>query len=330
MNKRNQILAAILVLQVVLIGVVFLLPGLGFGVRGAARGGPAKSLFPGVEADRIVGLTIRDGQGQSIGLARRPNGWVLPEADDYPCKEDKVTSFLSKLVALKTDRLVTQTSGSHKRLKVSEADFERLVEFELADGTRHKLYLGTSAAAQASHMRADDQNEVYLSSNLSTWDVGTTAAAWVDTSYLSVPQDQVIALTLENASGRLDFTRISTDTWTMQGLGAAERLDQNKVQSLVSRATSISMSQPLGKQEKAEYGLGKPSAVVTLQTRTADGASRTYTLRVGAKDDKDNSYIVRSSESEYYVRVSEWAVNDLVQKGRQDFLELPPTPTPQG
>lgn len=319
MTRRNQILAGVLLLQLVLAGWMFW-------PRKATTGGAGKSLFPGIEADRIVKLTVRDGLGESVELARRTNGWVLSAADDYPCTQDKVSSFLAKLLALKTDRMVTQTSSSHKQLKVADGAFERLVEFELSDGTSHKLYLGTSAGTQSSHMRADAANEVYLSQGLSAWDVGALATSWVDASYLSIPQDQVAALILENANGRLQFTRISTDTWTLKGLGVAEKLDQNQVLSMISRATSISMDKPLGKQDKPEYGLGKPSAVVTLQTQGDQG--KTYTLSVGAKDEKDSSYVVKSSESAYYVRVSEWAVKDLVEKARSGVLEQPPTPEP--
>ncbi len=63
--------------------------------------------------------------------------------------------------------------------------------------------------------------------------------------------------------------------------------------------------------------------------RRSAEAVETYTLRVGAKDDEDNSYVVSSSESPYYVRVSNYTVKDFVERTRDDFLEQPPTPTPE-
>ena len=86
MNRRNQILAAILAAQLLLVALVFW-------PRKAATVSSGQILFPGIEADRIVQMTIRAAQGQSLTLARRPNGWVLPDADDYPCREENVTSF---------------------------------------------------------------------------------------------------------------------------------------------------------------------------------------------------------------------------------------------
>jgi hypothetical protein len=320
MNRRNLILIGVLVLQLVVAAVVFW-------PRATASETAGQSLFPGVEADRIVGLTMSDAEGKSIQLARSADGWVLPEAGDYPCQEEKVPVLLTKIVGLKADRLVTQTSSSHKRLKVAEDAFERRIEFELADGTRHRLYLGTSPSFRAIHVRADSQDQVYLTSDLTSQDAAAEAADWVNQDYLSVPAEQIVAVTLENANGRFEFEK-GGDTWTMKGLAAGEALNEGAVEALVNRAALTTLLQPLGKEDKETYGLQKPNAIVTIQTHSDEAGDKTYTLWVGAKDAADNSYVVKSSGSEYYVRVSEYSAQDLVEKGRADFLQLPPTPTP--
>jgi hypothetical protein len=130
-------------------------------------------------------------------------------------------------------------------------------------------------------------------------------------------------VTLENTNGTFTFTKDDEGKWTMDGLAADETLDQTKVTDLVRRAASVNMTSPLGKEEKASYGIDEPNAVATLETE-----DKTVILSVGAKD-SDNSYVVTSSESPYYVRVSEYSVKDLVEKTRDDFLQLPPTPTPE-
>ena len=320
MNRRNQILIGALVLQLLVVAAVFW-------PHATASGEAGQSLFPGVEADRIVGLTIAGADGKSIQLAKRANGWVLPEADDYPCQEGKVPGLLTKIVGLKTDRLVTQTSSSHKRLKVAEDAFERRVEFELADGTRHRLYLGTSPSFRTIHVRADNQDQVYLTSDLTSQDAGAEATAWVNSDYLSLPAEQIAAVTLENANGRFEFEKDGA-TWTMKGLAASETLNEGTVKTLVNRIALTTLLRPLGKEEKEAYGMQEPNAVVTIRTHSDEAGDKTYTLSLGAKDTADNSYVVKSSESEYYARVNEFSAKDLVEKGRADFLQLPPTPTP--
>lgn len=328
MNRRNQILAAILALQLVAV-VIMVWPS------PTTSDGEGRGLFPGLEADRIVALTITGPAGESIQLAKRSGEWVLPEAGDYPALADKVTALLTKIVGLKADRLVTETSSSHKRLKVANDDFERLIEFELADGTRQQLYVGTSPAIGVAHVRSGGDDEVYLTSDLSAQDAGLEATAYAEQVYFSVPRDDVTAITLENTNGRFELERtvsesegVTSDEWSLASLSSDESLSQAKVKTLFNRAVSVSMLRPLGKEEKAEYGLQNPTAILTIKTRSDGEGDKTYTMHVGAKEESSNTYVVISSESPYYVRVSEFTVQDFVENTRDDLLELPPTPTP--
>jgi hypothetical protein len=320
MSKLNRILIGVLVVQIV-VAAIILWPR-------PVVSGEGQSLFRGVEAERIAKLTITAADGSSIHLAKSGSGWMLPDADDYPVLEDKVPPLLEKIAGLKAERLVTQTAGSHKRLQVAEDSFERRIEFVLDDGVLHTLYLGSSPSYGTTHVRADNQNEVYLTSELSAQDAAVDASSWVDRDYLDIPQDQIVAVTLENANGRFEFAKIGEETWMMTGLQAGEAYDEAKVKALVNKARYTTMLRPLGKIEKAEYGLANPQAIVTIVTESADTGTKTYVLQVGAKDPADNSYVVKSSGSAYYVRVSEFTVNEFVEKVQDDLLMQPPTPTP--
>jgi hypothetical protein len=86
----------------------------------------------------------------------------------------------------------------------------------------------------------------------------------------------------------------------------------------------LNLTAPLGREELASYGLDQPKAVATIET-----ADQVVTLRVGAQDPDDKSYTVISSESPYYVQVSQFSVQNLVENTRDDFLEAPPTPAPE-
>ncbi len=69
--------------------------------------------------------------------------------------------------------------------------------------------------------------------------------------------------------------------------------------------------------------------MLTVLTRSQDGAVKTYSLRLGARSDEDQSYVASSSESPYYVRVADYAVKNFVEDTRDSFIQLPPTPTPE-
>ncbi len=320
MNRRNLVLVGTLILQIILVAVV-LWP------RSGAAGEEGQSLFPDVEAAQIVALSITDASGETINLARESGSWVLPDADDYPCQEGKVPELLIKLVELRSGSLVTQTSASHKRLKVAEDDFERRIEFELADGSRHQLYLGSSPTFSATHVRVAGQDEVYLTSDLSATDTSTQPTSWVERTYFSVTRADVVGLTVENESGEFGFVKINDD-WSLKDLAPDETFNLTNFQTLLSRASSIAMVRPLGQEELEGYGMQSPRAVVTIRTHSDDEGDKVYTLRVGAQDAQDNSYVMTSSESPYFVRVSEFTAQDFVDKSRDDYLELPPTATP--
>ena len=322
MNRTNQILAGVLALQLIVVAIV-LWP------RPAASLVRGEPLFPDVEADQIVRLTITSTSGDRIQLAKNMDKWVLPEADDYPTQEKKVPEFLEKIVGLTTDRLVAKTRASHKRLKVAEDDFERRIVFELADGTTHTLYLGTAPRYGTCHVRADKQDEVYLTRNLTLSDASTSASLWINTVYFSVPKDQVVAMTVENQNGRFEFEKDEAGKWAMKDLAPDEKFKENNVISMVNRLVSLRMRYPLGKTEKDDYGLKEPNAMVTVKTKDSEGHVKPYSLLVGAKNEEENSYVVKSSESPYYVYVSDYLIKAFVERGRKDFTELPPTPTPE-
>ena len=315
MKRHNQILAGILVVQIALSVVVFW--------PKPAASAERAPLFPEIEADDVVGLTITDADGNVLAVRQVGDAWVLPDADDYPAQADKITSLLEKIVGLTTGRLVTRTDASHRRLQVAVDEFSRRIDFELADGTNHTLYLGSSPSYGAIHFRVDGQSEVYLTSDIGSYETGAAVASWIDPSYPTVAQEDVTEMTLQNGNGEFTFTRDAGDgNWTMEGLATDETLNEAQVDNLLRRATSVVIVRPLGKEEKPAYGMDEPGALVTL-----GGGEKTVTLRVGAKDPTDNSYVVISSESPYYVHVAEYGVQNLLESTRDDFLQLEPTPT---
>jgi hypothetical protein len=319
MSRTNQILAGILALQVVVAVVVFW-PR----TSAVAAGEP---LFPDIEAEQVAWVRIEDPASGEIELERTDVGWVLAGTDGFPCTETAVSTFLEKVLALDTARLVTETPASHARLEVAEDSFSRRIAFRLEDGTAHTFYLGSSPSYNVAHVRLEGQDRAYLVSGLSATDASVRATAWIDALYVSLESDQVVALTLENDSGTYAFAKDADGAWSMAGLSSEETLNEGEVSSLVTRISSVRMQRPLGQDEDPGYGMGDPQAVVTVQTRDEEGATETQILVVGAQDAKDNTYVVKASTSPYYVRVAEFAVQDFVEETRADLIEQPPTPT---
>lgn len=315
-NRRNQILGALLVFQIIVAAIV-LWP------RSNAASAAGVPLFKDVHSDQITCLTIQD-SNNSVQLVKEDGKWVLADSDSFPANSDAIDELLQKIVDLKTDRLVARTPASHARLKVAADDYERRIDFA-TDGQQYTLFVGSSAGSQTSHVRAGGQNEVYLASDMATWQIGADASSWVNPVYFQVNQDDVVAITLENANGTFEFEKDENGQWTMAGLAADETFNPNNLTSLITRLTSLNMVKPLGKTEQAAYGLDDPSAVVTVTTVDADGQRQTDTLRIGALDEKTNRYVVASSQSPYYVQVANYSAEAFITRTRDEFLAKPPT-----
>lgn len=321
MNQRNLILTVALIAQVMLILLITTLRAPG----SSAAAGP---LLGEMKAADITRLAIQDKEGRRIELARQGDAWTLPQQDDFPADAARVTPFLDKLTGIRASRLIARTPASHERLQVAAGNYVRRIELTRADGGSRTLFMGTSAGGSAVHVRLDGADEVYLADGLTSFDAGVEASNWINTTYLQVAQDQVSTLTLANANGVFAFEKDSAGAWTMQGLNAGETLDPAKVTDLLSRLSFVSMTRPLGKTAKPEYGLDTPATTITVTLKQENASPKPIVLRIGAQDASDNAYAVSSSESPYIVRVSSFTVEPFVTRSRQDFLAAQPAPTP--
>jgi hypothetical protein len=305
----------------VLIAVIFWPRG------GAVQAGEA--LLDDFDPAQIGRISIEDADGNSTTLAKSGQSWVLPDADDYPADAARIDPLLQNLAAIQTDRLVTQTAASHGRLGVAGDDFERRITLENEGGGSTVLYVGSASGARATHVRLDGQDEVFLTGEISSFDVGAAPGSWIDTAYLSLPGDQISGMRLDNANGTLEFVKDAVSgEWSLADLPEGRQANSAKISSLVTRLASQRMVQPLGNQEQPEYGFDQPAATVTLVAPGENETTRTYQIEIGAKDTGGSDYIVRSSESEYIVRVAGASLEELLSGTAEDFLQAEPTPTP--
>jgi hypothetical protein len=316
MKRHQQILAGLLIIQIVLAAITF------WPKSAATSGG--KPVFVDLSTDDVVALAITDDLDTRISLRKVDGEWVLPDAGNYPAQAAKITPVLEKLAKLNTGNLVTRTDTSHKALQVAGDDFVRRIDVEIADGTTATVYLGSAPRYTATHFRVYGQVETYLTTDFSTWDLNTSAASWIDTAYVTIDAATLTEIVLENANGAFTLVK-SGEEWLLAELADGDVIAPGKVNDVVSKVTRVTMQRPLGTEEESAYGFSAPAATVTL--KTGDGG--VYTLRIGGQLAGETNYIVKSSESAYYVVVAEFNVKPLVENAYADFIQEPtPTPAP--
>ena len=329
-NRSNQILSVVLVVQLILVGIIFF-PG---SDDAPLTTGPLLADFA---VDAVDELRLQDGEDQEILLARNDIGlWVLPEYDDFPARQDEVTGLLNSLASLQANRLIAQNSSSHNRLRVGGDAFERSVEIN-GDDT---LYLGTSAGANATHTRVEGDDRVYLTSGLSAFDLNLNLTQWINAQYFSVPSENVVALTLENGNGTFEFDRVD-DEWVFVGLEEDETFNPLAFDTLLNQSTAVRMNAPISREEDERFGMDEPRAVVTLtvaepvepeaptegetdeeaEVAEPEVVETTFTLTVGALVEEAD-FAFKASSEDYFVRVSTTTANGFVDRDRNSFLEI--------
>lgn len=327
--SRGNLLLAVLALVQIGLAAYMLWPRSTVGEAGAP-------LMGELESSDIIGLTIAEGE-REIRFDKDGADWAIAGTEGFLTNEDsdgtnKVVAALEKLLVIDGNRLVTKTPSSHKRLQVAADDFVRKVTATTSDGEQ-TIYIGSSAGSGATHVRLDGFDEAYLTNEISSFELSTSASSWVDTQYFALNSDEVTAFTLDNGNGTFIFERDETESedspgqWIMTDLTDDEMLDQTKINTLVNQATNLRMTQPVGKSEEASYGLDSEGANITFTIQeSGEGAAptpQTVTLLIGASSDESTDHYAKASSSEFVVLVSQFNANQLLDKARVDFLVEP-------
>lgn len=338
LNRSNITLAVALAVQIVLLAISV-----------AARTGreerTVQPLLPGFKADDVTELEIVDDLDNSLRIARRDDGWALPKADDFPVNSDKAEELLGSIAGLDTGRLVASNPANFPRLEVAEEEFRRKLSIS-SGGETSVLYLGGSAGADTVYARLEGENQAYLGAGLSAWEASTQVSGWIDASYVNVPQEDVIRVKVSNANDSFAFER-DGESWRYLGLPEGDAFEDTLMPGILRNASSVRMVEPLGRASLDEYGLAEPSATVEVEYRqfvemeaeraeddsdsqeneandSEDRASyrtESYTLYFGAKL-ADGNIVLKSSISDYFVTVHEYALDTFSDLDQTDLLRI--------
>ena len=273
-------------------------------------------LFSDRTTEDIIELQLVNVDGERMNLAKQGDDWAMSDADNFPVSVEKVDPLITKLLALKTDRIVATTDNSHIRLEVSSEKYKRKIDIVWADDTINTLLLGNSAGTGAMHFRLMSADEVYLTSALTAWDANTTPSRYIDTQYFALDKESIESIELNNNSGRFVLER-TNGKWLYDGLKEGEIFDQSSMDTFLVQVSSIRMVSPLGNTFNDSYGLNNPQAVLSISTNN-EGELQEHSFTVGSQS--GDNYIVSASSSEYYALVSAYNGNNLVEKTHSDFI----------
>ncbi|MEM9777214.1 MAG: DUF4340 domain-containing protein [Chloroflexota bacterium] len=318
LTRLQTYLIGALLLQII-IGVYVFWPA----ADTAQAGTPLLDIPVSGQVDR---LEIEGSNGQRIELSIDPttNFWVHAPSG-YPANDIVINQLVASLAQVETGRLVTQTPASHGSLQVADQQFNQIIRV-WNDGVRQELIVGTAPNARSVHVRVPDQDEVWLTAALTSRDVDPDLRNWVDTLYYSIERNDVLGMTVENGNGTFEFVQtepagedeegnFKAAVWALKDMPEDARFDATAFNTLLSRATSIRFSEPLGVEQKLAYGLDNPFARVTLEL-----VNGPRTLIIGAYDQESDSYVIQAENESMIVRVPGQAIVEFLVADQEMFL----------
>ena len=336
LSRNNLFLVTLLVVQIVMLAITVV-------TSTGTETKPVEPVLQGMTAADVERMTIADDLENQVTVARGEDGWVLPNADDFPVDGAKVDEILGKIAGMDTRRLVATNPANFARLEVKDDDFRRTISLESAESSA-VLYLGGSGGADTVYVRREHENDVYLGVGLNSWELATQTSTWVDANYVSVPQADVQAITIRNEQGSFTFLRNGED-WTYSGLAEDEKFENTKMPLVLRNAATIRLLEPLGLEALDEYDLAEPQVTVEVRYRQlvnveeavaaeeGDGQTvdepaakvpveyteKAYTLIFGA--DKDDGAVLKSSAAEYYVLVRDTIIDAFREISHADLVK---------
>jgi hypothetical protein len=327
MNKLNQILAVALLAQAGIIAAVSL---------GGKKPGiqPPSKVFADFSPDKVTRLEVvgetgtesADKSPKSVTLEKSGTKWGVADAEGYPVDEEKVKKFLESVEKLTARGSVVNKRAYHGKLEVADGQFKRKITVT-HDAKPIVFFLGSSPTFKKIHIRKDGSDDVMLVEGITAWDVGQSAADWVDRNYFKVPQTDVWAFTVKRPAGELRFEKdAAANDWAMIGMEPGKKLKKTEVESLVRNISSVTLDKPIGKTVKPDFGFDAPQAIVTMVTGTSTisgtppKTTTTKELRIGKKLE-GGGYYLKSSDSEYVVEAPSYGIDPLVTKQAKDLVE---------
>ena len=154
------------------------------------------------------------------------------------------TGCSNKIASLDTRRLVATNPANFTRLEVDDEEFRRKI-ISKAKMRAPNSYLAAAAAPTPSMFGEPVKTMYTWASDSTPGSFSTQISTWVDASYVSVAQDDVLAITVENSEGQFTFVRAG-DSLTYADLGEDEVLEDTKLPIILRNAATIRLLEPLG------------------------------------------------------------------------------------
>ncbi len=343
MNRTNQILVVVLILQVALVAVVRL-----------ADTKPVVSTLEAivsVDSAAVDKIEIYDklsgdsaatsaattnsaatSEKAKIVLEKTGDSWKLSSHYNYPAMTSKVDELLTKISNMKAREPVATSKTRHRQLRVAKDKYERRIIVS-SGGKTTEFYLGTSAGRQQTAVRIKGDERTFGVTGITTYAASVSPTSWIDTNYFTAEGDTQ-SMKVTNAHGAFLFKRDDgASSWKHVRAGdvasgdnqdgsapvevnppKGKELDEGRIVGLSSKVRALRLAEP------ADPALLTNEPIATVTFNTGD---KNHVLKIGAE--VSGKYPVRLDEGRP-VLITKATLDDIVNLSTETLYREPPKP----
>ncbi len=269
MNSRLPMLLIFAGIQLLIIGGLLL--------ASTSSSSDEAELFLDFDSDLIDRVTLDDGTGVELSLAKSDVGWVLDSG--IAADNEKIAGVLGKLQELKRPWPVATTSATQDRFEVSDEKYQRRVQLYENDDLKADFYLGTSPGYRRVHAREVADNDIF-SIDFSNYELPTTTDTWLDKTLLGASGE--VSEVVREGSWRLNK---GEEGWLLDAAAA----DQDSADRLAGRFADLRIMGVLNDDDGT--------------ATSAEGVEHRATYRVSdTQGQQVLDIFYRSEEDDYLVR----------------------------
>ncbi|HYC78428.1 MAG TPA: DUF4340 domain-containing protein [Planctomycetota bacterium] len=274
--------------------------------------------------------------------------WTLADRDHAPAKAAEAERLITTLAKVVEQTPVARRAKHHAGLNVSDANADLRVTVYGENGrVLADAFFGESRDFSSLYLRKAGDETVYRTTGAALFDFPAEAASLAETEFLKLDASKIVAVRVKNEHGEWEArketpesrpasqpaeSRASTETqpaetqpasqpatppapqWRTVG-AAPETLDTAKVETWLRGLSALSLSEPIGKARKPEYGLDAPTATAALVLD--DGTERVVAIGAERKDQYD--FYAAASHKDLVVTVKSYNVTDWFKKALKDL-----------
>lgn len=265
---------------------------------------------------KVNTFKISDGN-DDLTLTLNNGQWTIPDFQNFPADNDKVSKFLDDIAGLKKGWPVANSSSGAIRYGVGNENFEKQVDF-IADNRWHAtLLLGDSPTFKKVYARNSSNPKTYIV-NYNAYEASLKPSYWYDNQIFYIDQNEVEEITY----GNIKIYR-EEKSWKLDGITDEQSINDSKINNFIKAALSLNFDEVISKDQRDELADKKKSSDTNFKLKIvkSNGEKITYEFwPVEGTVESATQFYIRKLDYKHILKSRKFNFRDILETRREDLI----------